>query len=92
MIEKVNKQDILLLYTLNEKNKEDLLSIVIGLLSKQKNYLFLKIIIAGDKKWTFYDDFQCQSQWIDKDDSIHPTPRKKSYAMCIQGLLSYYLF
>ena len=45
---KINKLSIWLPHTLNEKNKEDCISIATSFLSKQRNDPFLKDIITGD--------------------------------------------
>ena len=71
--EKVSKLNVWLPHTLSEKSKEDCISIVTSLHSKQRIYPFLKNIISGDKKWVFYDNIQCKRQWIDQNKSLLST-------------------
>ena len=59
---------------------------------KSEKDLFIKNIITGDEKRVFYDNIQCKRQWIDKNESLQPTPKKKSYAVCMVRLLQYYSF
>ena len=74
-IEKVSKLGVLVSHTPCEKNKEDFISIMSSLLSRKKNYLFLKNIITSDEKWVFYHHVQCRRRWVDKDESLLPTPK-----------------
>ena len=69
-IGRMSKLDIWLPHTLSEKNKEDRIAIEIGLLSRQRNYQFLKNIITGNEKWIFYNNFQHKKQWLDKDEIL----------------------
>ena len=67
-IEKVSKLGIRHPHTFTKKNKEDHISIARSFLSRQRNYMVLKIIITGDEKWVFYNNVQ----WIDKAESSQP--------------------
>ena len=77
-IRKVTKLGIWLPHTLSEKNKEDHISIVTSLLSRQRNDQFLNII-TGYKKWVFHDNVQCKRQWTDKDESLLHNPKVEIY-------------
>ena len=61
---KVSKLGICFLYILNEKIKEDCISIATSILSRERNDLFLKTIIISDEKWVFYE----YVHKIDKDE------------------------
>ena len=76
MIEKVSKLGVCFPHTFSKKSKKDHMSITTCLLSKQKNYLFLKNIISGDKKLVFYNNAYSKRQWIDKDESPLPIQRQ----------------
>ena len=73
----MNKLDVWVPHTLSEKNKDDHIIIATSLLSRQRNYLFLKNISAGDEIWVFYDNVQCKGQCLDKDESLQPFPKAK---------------
>ena len=71
----MSKLSLWLPHTFSEKKKEDRISTVKSLLSRQRNDPFLKNIITSDEKWVFYDNVQHKEQWIDKDESQQPTPK-----------------
>ena len=75
----MSKLSIWVSHTLSEKNKENRISITTSRLLRQKNDLFLKNIMTGDERWVFYYFVQCERQWIDKDESLQPTPREALY-------------
>ena len=74
---KVSKLGIWVPHTLSKKNKEDCISIVTSLFSRQRHDLFLKNIITDDEKWVFYDNVQYRRWWIDKDESPQPIPKEE---------------
>ena len=93
-IGKVWKLGVLVSHTLSEKHMENCIPIATSLLSSQWNDLLLKNINEADKKLMFYDNVQCKKQWINKDESLQPTPppqKKKKiwsfieqrYAVCM---------
>ena len=73
----MSKLGVWLSHTLSKKNKEDCISVSKSLLSKQRNDAFLENIITGDEKWMFYDNDQCEKQWIVKDKSTLITLKAK---------------
>ena len=96
-IRKASKLEVWFPYTLNEKNKEDCISIVTSLLSRQRNDLFIKNIITVDEKRVLHYNIQCQRLWRDKDESLQPTSKvelhKRKVMLCVWwGSLQYYSF
>ena len=73
MIGKENKVRIWVPHALSKKNKDDHISIETSLLSRQRNYLFLKNIIAGDERSVFHDNVQGKTLSIDKDEFLQPS-------------------
>ena len=66
--------------TFSEKNKEDCVSIVTSLLSKQRNDPFLKNIITDDEKWAFYVEILLKRQLIEVNESLQPSlPQRRSF-------------
>ena len=57
-IRKGSKLGIWLPHTLNEKNEKDQIFIAKNLLSRQRNYQFLKNVITDDEKCVFCDNVQ----------------------------------
>ena len=96
-IRKVSWLSIWLPYTLSEKNKEDCITVVTSLLSRQRNNLFLKTIITDDKKMglfmTMFNTKAVNWQgWISAAYLEGRASWIKSYAVWTVGLLQYYWF
>ena len=81
--------------TPSEPLKENLISIALIFLSRQRNGPFLKNIITVEEKQVFYGNVQRKNQWIDKDESPRPTPKAELYRRklcCIYGGITMALF
>ena len=85
MIGKVGKLGVSVSHTLSEKNKEDLISTVTSLLSKQLNDLFLKNITRYDENESFMTMINAKGSELSKT-NIRSQLMKESYAVYTEVL------
>ncbi|XP_043258025.1 histone-lysine N-methyltransferase SETMAR-like [Colletes gigas] len=72
---KVSKLGVWVPHNLNERNKEDRMSIATSLLLRVKIEPFLNRIVTGDEKWVSYDNIVRKRQWLDKNQPPLPGPK-----------------
>ena len=88
-IRKLSKLGVWVPHVLREKNKKDCISIVLTLLSSQRNYPFLNNIITDDEISVFYDTVQCKRQRIGQDVFPQTIPKVELHGrkvmMCVWG-------
>ncbi|XP_043262919.1 histone-lysine N-methyltransferase SETMAR-like [Colletes gigas] len=96
---KVSKLGVWVPHNLNERNKEDRISIATSLLSRVKIEAFLNRIVTGDEKWVSYENIVRKRQWLDKNQPPLPDPKAnihgKTILLCVwwdcQGIIHHEL-
>lgn len=72
----MKKLDKWIPYELNEKPRQNGLEVCLMLPFHHKSDPFLNRIIIFDGKWIQYGNRKCSPQWLDKDESPKPTPKR----------------